>query len=133
MSESSKKKLVVLLDDAATIRSVAVHRLSQGGYEAKAAGSVDDLSLLLTEHEPDVVLLDVMMPEVFGYDLVNFVRKMTRGAAKIVLLSSLEEQQLKQHAESNGADGWVRKSNGLTDLAQKLTLALEAPAPTKAE
>lgn len=127
MSEPGAKKLVIILDDSPTIRAMAALRLSQGGYEAKAASSVDDLSSLLTVTEPDVVLLDVMMPEVFGYDLVNFVRKMSKGKAKIVLLSSLDEQQLKQHAEQNGADGYVRKSIGLADLAENLGETLANP------
>jgi CheY-like chemotaxis protein len=133
MSTPEGKRLVLLLDDAATIRSVAVVRLTRGGFEAKAAATIDELSALLTDHDPDVVLLDVMMPEVFGYDLVNFVRKMSQGKAKIVLLSSLEEQQLKQHAEQNGADGWVRKSNGLVDLAEKLGAVLADATSPKAE
>lgn len=112
---------VVLLDDSPTVRKVVAFRLEAAGYQVKAARDVAELTACLAELKPDVVLLDVMMPEFFGDDLVGYVRGHAADTA-VLFFSGLEEPKLRELVLSAGSDGYICKTDGFKDIADRLDL-----------
>lgn len=115
---------VLVVDDSPVIRSMAALRLRAGGFEVTVVATITEMASALAERVPDAVLLDIMMPEMLGSDLVSFVRTRTEGRALVALFSGLNGEQLKQHVADSGADGAIRKVAGLTDLVEELNALL---------
>ncbi len=72
--ETNLKKVVIVEDNIA-MREIVVHKLSTNGFEVKEAGDgKEGINLILSE-KPDIVLLDLMLPEVDGFQVLETVRK----------------------------------------------------------
>src|SRR5262249_52873808 len=84
----------------------------------------------LSQGPVELILVDVNMPEMFGDDVVEFLRVQRKVAAKLVLYSDLLEDELKRRAEASGADGYITKADGLEAMVSRVKAALSlAPAP----
>ena len=106
-------------------------RLSAAGYQTFVAGSADDGWNLVRAHRPDVVLLDLVMPEADG---VTFLRRL-RGdpalaATPVIVVSGLSFMTLTKAAEQLGVQSQMIKSRfTLGELVQRVTSILpERPA-----
>mgnify|MGYP003347661184 CR=1 FL=1 len=105
---------VYVLDDSPVVLAMTVEGLRAAGYEARGASDLASFDVLLKEGEPDVVLLDVRMPEMFGDDVLEFLRTEKQLKARLLLFSDVDGQELSERAKRVGADGTVPKHKGLT-------------------
>jgi DNA-binding response OmpR family regulator len=115
-----RKPRVLLLDDSATARAVLSAALGRRGYEVITARDLSELDAALDRMLPDVVLLDVHLPEIVGTDLIPWLRDTKRLDRPILLCSTRTEEDLAQLAEESGADGWVRKNSRPDELAARV-------------
>lgn len=115
-----RKPRVMILDDSATARTVIGAALQRRGYEVITARDLADFDAALDRILPDVVLLDVHLPEIVGTDLVPWLRDTKRLARPILLCSTRPNEELAQLAEECGADGWVRKNSRPDELAARV-------------
>jgi DNA-binding response OmpR family regulator len=115
-----RKPRVLLLYDSATARAVLSAALGRRGYEVTTAGNLAELDAALDRMLPDVVLLDVHLPEIVGTDLVPWLRGTRRLDRPILLCSTRAEADLARMAEESGADGWVRKNSRPDELAARV-------------
>lgn len=129
MSAMPVKARVVMLDDSPTTRSVMAVRLPAAGYHLTVAQDLAELAARLAAESPDVVLLDVMTPEVFGNDLVGYVRSRVKAGVAVFLFSGLEAAHLEELVEASGADGYIRKTEGYKDVAAHLDAFLARRGP----
>lgn len=86
----------------------------------------DAAQALLAGEQPDIVILDVNMPEVSGIDLLEFIRR--RKAWKnlpVIMLSSENAEEQIQQAIDMGADGYVLKPVMLDELESKIQAAIK--------
>jgi DNA-binding response OmpR family regulator len=83
---------------------------------------------LLERGTPEAVLLDLMMPEILGSDLVGYVREVHGIRGPVLLFSNIAEGQLQAYVRSSGADGFILKDPALQQLAEKLPGLLPLPA-----
>ena len=107
---------VYVLDDSPVVLAMTVEGLRSAGYEARGATDLAALDALLREAEPDCVLLDVRMPEMFGDDVLEFLRTEKRLSARLLLFSDVSDEELAARARRVGADGTVPKSRGMEAL-----------------
>ena len=98
---------IYVLDDSPMVLALTVEGLRGAGYEAKGATDLAALDALLQEGPPDCVLLDVRMPEMFGDDVLEFLRTEKRLTARLLLFSDLPDEELAARAKRVGADGTV--------------------------
>ena len=115
-----RKPRILLLDDSATARAVLSAALSRRGYEVITARDLADLDAALDRMIPDLILLDVHLPEIVGTDLVPWLRDTRRVDRPILLCSTREAEELAQLAEECGADGWIRKNGRPDELAARV-------------
>ena len=124
-------KSVLVVDDDPMFRDVVRMRLSAAGYQTFAAGSADEGWELARLHRPDVVLLDLVMPEQDG---VSFLRRLRADPAlsptPVIVVSGLSFMALTKAAEQLGIQSQLIKSRfTLGELVQRVTSLLPDRCP----
>jgi excisionase family DNA binding protein len=101
---------VLIVDDDPKLREYVRVNLEMEGYAVKEAGSADEGLGVLEEATPDLVLLDVMMPEVDGWEMLRRVQERHGvGAIPVIMFSGKVDEQAADEARSRGAQGFIGK------------------------
>jgi excisionase family DNA binding protein len=102
--------LVLIVDDDERVREYVRVNLEMEGYAVREAGSAEEGLGVLEEVSPDLILLDVMMPEVDGWEMLRRVQERHGvGAIPVVMFSGKVNEQSAQEATARGAQGFVGK------------------------
>jgi excisionase family DNA binding protein len=102
--------LVLIVDDDPRVREYVRINLEMEGYAVREAGSAEEGLAVLEEVSPDLVLLDVMMPEVDGWEMLRRVQERHGvGAIPVVMFSGKVEGQAAAEATARGAQGFLGK------------------------
>jgi excisionase family DNA binding protein len=102
--------LVLIVDDDDGVREYVRVNLEMEGYAVREAGSAEEGLGVLEEVSPDLILLDVMMPEVDGWEMLRRVQERHGvGAIPVVMFSGKVNEQSAQEATARGAQGFVGK------------------------
>ena len=120
MSAAPVKVLVV--DDEPPIRKLLRMGLSAEGYDVLEASN-GKLALAMLAEEPDLVILDLGLPDMNGLDLLRMVRA-RNDSLPIVVLSSRDDETGKVQALDLGADDYVTKPFGMDELLARMRAAL---------
>src|SRR5215208_7908125 len=106
----SSGPLVLVVDDDARLREYVRVNLEAEGYEVRDAGSADDALTALGEQSPDLILLDVMMPQVDGWETLRRIQEHTGvGAIPVIMFSGKVDERSAAEAESRGVQGFIGK------------------------
>jgi excisionase family DNA binding protein len=109
--------LVLIVDDDERVREYVRVNLEMEGYSVKEAGSADEGLGVLDESTPDLVLLDVMMPEVDGWEMLRRVQeRFGVGAIPVLVFSGTVEERAVADATARGARGFLGKPFDLQQL-----------------
>jgi excisionase family DNA binding protein len=109
--------LVLVVDDDAGVRQVVRANLEAEGYAVREAGSADEGLASLEEEPPDLLLLDVMMPEVDGWEMLRRVQERYGvGAIPVLVFSGTVEERTVADATARGARGFLGKPFDLQQL-----------------
>jgi two-component system KDP operon response regulator KdpE len=114
--------LVLVVEDEPQVRRFLRAALASHGYRLVEAGGVREAEQLATSHNPDVVLLDLGLPDGDGVELARRLREWTR--APIIVLSARGREEDKVHALDAGADDYLTKPFGVNELLARLRVAL---------
>ncbi len=102
--------LVLIVDDDPRVREYVRVNLEMEGYGVREAGSAEEGLAVLEEVSPDLILLDVMMPEVDGWEMLRRVQERHGvGAIPVVMFSGKVDEQNAAEATARGAQGFVGK------------------------
>ena len=102
--------LVLLVDDDEKVRELVRVNLEFEGYQVREAGSADEGLNAIAEAKPDLVLLDVMMPHVDGWEMLRRIQEQYGvGAIPVVMFSGKADEVAQAKAESSGAQAFVGK------------------------
>ncbi len=111
ISEKHKSHKILLVEDDDALANVYLARLETEGFEARRVGNGEDALAMAQEFRPDLILLDVMMPKVSGFDVLDIIRNTPQTAnIKVIMLTALSQESDRQRAESLGADDYLVKS-----------------------
>lgn len=120
---------VLVIDDSPMTVQLITSALAQAGIESDSASDLASLDAKLADGKFDVVLVDVNMPEMYGDDVVEFLRVQRKLTAKLLLYSDISEAELAAKAKNAGADGYITKSSGLEAAVAAIQAALGGGAP----
>ena len=122
MTEIRSGPRVLVVEDEAQIRYALRRYLESNGYRVREA--VDGGSALreFEAFKPDVTLLDLMLPDVSGVEVVRELRK--QHVTPIVVVSALGDEKTKVTALDEGADDYLTKPFGMEELLARLRVAL---------
>jgi DNA-binding response OmpR family regulator len=108
-----EQQTVLILDDSDVVLDLSRKYLEDAGFRVLTALNMSDFDRELESETPDLILLDVQMPELAGDDLGISLRKERGISARIVLFSTLENDELERRAQAPELDGFVSKNDGL--------------------
>lgn len=104
-------KRILFVEDDDALASVYIVRLEAEGFQVQRVANGEDALASAISFKPDLVLLDVMMPKVSGFDVLDILRNTPDTAnLKIVMLTALSQESDKKRAESLGVDDYLVKS-----------------------
>lgn len=102
---------ILLVEDDDALASVYVSRLQAEGFDVRRVANGEEALAAALSYHPDLALLDVMMPKVSGFDVLDILRNTPETAnLKIVMLTALNQQSDLDRAKSLGADDYLVKS-----------------------
>jgi DNA-binding response OmpR family regulator len=114
-------KRVLIADDEPNIVVSLEFLMKQKGYEVKVVGNGQDALAAVAEFAPDLVLLDVMMPRLSGYELCQKVRENPAWSGiRIIMLSAKGRDVEVTKGIAVGADAYVTKPFSTKDLLAKV-------------
>jgi len=109
--DSKHPKRILLVEDDDALANVYLMRLQAEGFDVRRVANGEDALASALSYKPDLVLLDVMMPKVSGFDVLDILRNTPETAnLKVVMLTALSQESDKQRAESLGVDDYLVKS-----------------------
>jgi CheY-like chemotaxis protein len=117
---------ILLAEDDRILRKAGEVSLRKRGYEVIAAVDGEDALRKTLEHKPELVLLDVMMPKMNGFDVLQALKGDPRVRdIPVIMLTNLEQPADLKRAAEGGAHSYLVKSNmNLDELAAKIAEAL---------
>jgi excisionase family DNA binding protein len=100
---------VLIVDDDAGIRTFVRASLELEGFDVREAASATEGLATLEEEAPDLILLDVMMPQMDGWEMLRRVQEMHGGAIPVVMFSGKVDEAAAGEAAERGASDFIGK------------------------
>jgi DNA-binding response OmpR family regulator len=119
-------KKILIVDDEPSIIVALQFLMEQNGYETLVAFSGEEAMEVVARHRPDLILLDIMLPVVDGFEVCQRVReKADWKDIRIVLVTALDRESNVAKGLALGADAYVTKPFANADLITKVKELLE--------
>ena len=127
-------KTVLIVDDEASIREMIAIALEMADYQVLEADNAQTAHAMVVDHQPDLLVLDWMMPGISGIELARRLKR-EEGTAElpIILLTAKGEEDNKIQGLEAGADDYITKPFSPRALVARLAAVLRRPTPTGAE
>jgi len=102
---------ILLVEDDDALANVYLMRLQAEGFDVRRVANGEEALAAALSFQPELVLLDVMMPKVSGFDVLDILRNTPETASlKIIMLTALSQESDKERAKSLGVDDYLVKS-----------------------
>ena len=134
---------VMVVEDDASLREIYSIRLTAEGYTVVVAGDGEEALAVAVREKPDLILSDVMMPKISGFDMLDILRATPEmQGIKVIMMTALSSEDQRQRGERLGANKYLVKSQvGIEDVVNAIHEVLgdatsttagnaAAPAPT---
>ena len=114
-------KVMVVEDDAA-LREIYSIRITAEGYDVVSAGDGEEALAMAVREKPNLILSNVMMPKISGFDMLDILRATPETASiKVVMMTALSSDDQRQRGERLGADRYLVKSQvGIEDVVNTI-------------
>ena len=133
----------MVVEDDASLREIYSIRITAEGYEVVSAGDGEEALAVAVREKPDLILSDVMMPKISGFDMLDILRSTPETAdIKVIMMTALSADDQRERGERLGANRYLVKSQvGIEDVVNAIHDVLgdkpnaspaPAPAPTEA-
>ena len=104
-------KKVLLVEDDQALAGVYITRLQAEGFDVRHVPNGEDALTNTLEYKPDLILLDVMMPKISGFDVLDILRNTPETAnVRIIMLTALSQESDIAKAKDLGVDDYLVKS-----------------------
>ncbi len=124
---------ILLVEDDKSLREIYGVRLQAEGYEIVSAGDGEEALAMAIKERPDLIVSDVMMPKISGFDMLDILRSTTETKGiKVIMMTALSSEDQRQRGVALGADRYLVKSQvGIEDVVRTVHEVL-ADAPVTA-
>ena len=123
MTAASEKTPLLVVDDEPAIRRLLRTSLGAEGYEVIEAENAEKAFAAIEARKPEVVILDLGLPDLDGLDIIRRIRK-SGSKLPVIVLSSRGDERGKVEALDLGADDYVTKPFGIAELVARIRTAL---------
>lgn len=126
LSDQNAPKKILLVEDDDSLANVYMMRLEVEGFEVRRVANGEEALSAALEYKPSLVILDVMMPEVDGFDVLDILRNTPQTVdLKIIVLTALSQDSDRQRAKDLGADDYLVKSQVvIADVIERIKFHL---------
>ena len=127
---------IMLVEDDKSLREIYGVRLLAEGYDIVSAGDGEEALAMAIKERPQLIVSDVMMPKISGFDMLDILHSTTETKnIKVIMMTALSTEEQRQRGEALGADRYLVKSQvGIEDVVRVVHEVLEdrpaAPAAT---
>ena len=125
---------VMLVEDDKSLREIYSIRLVAEGYDIVSASDGEEGLALAVKEKPDLIIADVMMPKISGFDMLDILRSTPETAnVKVIMMTALSSDDQRQRGEALGANRYLVKSQvGIEDVVNTVHELLEDSPNTNA-
>ena len=123
---------ILLVEDDKSLREIYGVRLLAEGYDIVSAGDGEEALAMAIKERPALIVSDVMMPKISGFDMLDILRSTTETRdVKVIMMTALSSEDQRQRGEALGADRYLVKSQvGIEDVVRTVHEVLgDAPEP----
>lgn len=124
---NSARQTILIVDDEPQIQRFLGHALTAAGYDTVLAANGHEALSRLDAHEPDLMILDLGLPDMNGKEVIERLR--LRSDLPVIVLSAHDQEMEKIMALDLGADDFVAKPFGIGELLARLRVSLRARRP----
>ena len=131
--ESGKRKALVVYDDEDLVDLIKDVLENDGRFEVRTANNGFDAGMMVKEYHPDIIVLDVMLPDINGKEVCQRVRgDTTLDDCRIICISGMVEQDKIADLRTSGADDFMQKPFEIEKLVDQICRLLDIePAATQ--
>lgn len=115
-------KTILVVDDMESLRTMVKAYLTQEGFRVVTAANGREALFVARQERPDLIILDLMMPELNGYDFINAYAR--EGDAPIIVLTAKVEESDKVLGLELGADDYLTKPFSMRELTARIRAVL---------
>ena len=110
----------MLVEDDKSLREIYGVRLLAEGYDIVSAGDGEEALAMAIKERPVLIITDVMMPRISGFDMLDILRSTTETKnIKVIMMTALSSEDQRKHGEQLGADRYLVKSQvGIEDVVR---------------
>lgn len=123
---------ILLVEDDKSLREIYGVRLLAEGYDIVSAGDGEEALAMAIKERPQLIVSDVMMPKISGFDMLDILRSTSETKdIKVIMMTALSSEDQRQRGEQLGADRYLVKSQvGIEDVVRTVHEVLaDMPAP----
>jgi CheY-like chemotaxis protein len=118
-------KTILIVEDEPALQKTLVTQMHKLGYETLTASDGVEALKIISNKNPDLILLDVIMPLKNGFDVLQDLRLKQGKQTPVIVITNLESKQDLDSAKNLGVSYYITKSNiSLRDLSQTVNQAL---------
>jgi DNA-binding response OmpR family regulator/Tfp pilus assembly protein PilZ len=121
----AERKSILVFDDSPFALALTRAALEAAGFTVAIAADLSSFESQRVAFDPDLILVDVQMPEAFGDDVASTLRGWHGVQVPILLVSSLEQSELERRAKRAQASGYICKGAGMSELVRRCRELLE--------
>lgn len=114
------KTKILLVEDDKSLREIYGVRLYSEGYDIVSAGDGEEALAIAIKERPPLIISDVMMPKISGFDMLDILRSTTETKGiKVIMMTALSSEDQRARGEALGADRYLVKSQvGIEDVVR---------------
>ena len=126
---------VMIVEDDTSLREIYSIRLTAEGYEVVSAGDGEEALAVAVRERPDLVISDVMMPKISGFDMLDILRSTPETKdIRVIMMTALSSEDQRKRGEGLGADRYLVKSQvGIEDVINTVHEVLGDRQPQQSE
>ena len=128
--ENGKRKVLLVDDDVEIVELINRALQDDGRFEVKIAANGFDAGMMVKEYRPDLIILDVMLPDINGKEVCHRVRADSNlEDVRIICISGMVEDDKIQELRLAGADDFIHKPFDVDVLIERMCVQLEMEVP----
>ena len=127
--ESGKRKILIVDDDEELVELISDVLERDGRFEVRTANNGFDAGMMVKEYRPDLIVLDVMLPDINGKEVCQRVRSdKTMDDVRIICISGMVEEDKVGELRLAGADDFMHKPFEVEKLIERMCQLLDIEA-----
>lgn len=122
-------KLLIIEDDS-FLKEIEIEKFNKNGFDTVTTMTVAEIEVYLKEKTPDIILLDLMLPNVDGFQILSMLtsNEKTKNVPIFIFSNLSDEKEIKRAMDAGAKEFLVKSNFTLDELIEKLTSAVPKAA-----